>query len=263
MDLNRFTAKAAQALQDAVSLAKELRQQQVEPLHLFAALLRQTDGLVPLMLQKADRAPETVLGQILGALSVLPKVDLASDAYLSPEAKSVLEAAETYAGNMRDEFLSVEHVFLALLDAKQIQKTIRLDKQVMLRTLTDLRGHQRVTDPHPEGKYQALEKYCLDFTKLAREGKVDPVIGRDEEIRRIMQILSRRTKNNPVLVGEPGTGKTAIVEGLAKKIVDSDVPEPLKNKTILGLDLGALLAGTQYRGEFEQRLKNIIEEIKV
>ena len=173
-----------------------------------------------------------------------------------------MSQAETEAVKLKDEYISTEHLFLALLEQKKVVQLLDLDPQKVVQALKTVRGQQRVTDPEPEGKYQALEKYCLDFTSLARSGKIDPVIGRDEEIRRITQILSRRTKNNPVLVGEPGTGKTAIVEGLAKKIIDDDVPEALKNKRVLALDMGALIAGAKYRGEFEDRLKAVIKEIE-
>jgi ATP-dependent Clp protease ATP-binding subunit ClpB len=262
MNLDHLTTKAAEALQGAMQLAGKLSHQSITPLHLFLILVEQKDGLIPSLLQKLELDPEVVSRKTQDQLEQLPTVEGGAQGYFSADMKKVLDDAESAAAKMKDEYLSTEHLFLALLDQESVKRVLVVDKKAVEAALKELRGSQRVTDPNPEGKFQALEKYTQDFTKLAREGKIDPVIGRDEEIRRVMQILSRRTKNNPVLVGEPGTGKTAIVEGLAKKIIDGDVPDALKGKKLLSLDMGALIAGAKYRGEFEDRLKAVIKEIE-
>jgi len=262
MNFERYTTKAAEAVQGTLELAATLGQQALGPLHVLLILLNQKEGLVPTLLQKLEHNPDAVSERVKKALSALPKVTGGTQPYLTQDLKKIFDQAESEAGKLKDEYISTEHLFLALLDQEEVQKVLPLKKKEVLEVLRELRGSQRVTDRDPEGKYQVLEKYTQDFTRLARDGKIDPVIGRDDEIRRIMQILSRRTKNNPVLVGEPGTGKTAIVEGLAKKIVDGDVPDPLKGKRVLTLDLGAMLAGTKYRGEFEDRLKALLREIE-
>jgi ATP-dependent Clp protease ATP-binding subunit ClpB len=262
MNFDRYTTKASEAVQDAMQLAGKLKHSQIEIWHLLLALVEQVGGIIPNLLEQLDKNPETIASLIRKEFKQLPSTDAPTQAYASPELSRVLSQAETEAVKLKDEYISTEHLFLALLNQKKIIELIDLDPKQVVQTLKTVRGQQRVTDPEPEGKYQALEKYCLDFTSLARSGKIDPVIGRNEEIRRITQILSRRTKNNPVLVGEPGTGKTAIVEGLAKKIIDDDVPEALKNKRILALDMGSLIAGAKYRGEFEDRLKAVIKEIE-
>jgi len=262
MNFERYTTKAAEAVQGTLELAATLGQQALGPLHVLLILLNQKEGLVPTLLQKLEHNPDAVSERVKKALSALPKVTGGTQPYLTQDLKKTFDQAESEAGKLKDEYISTEHLFLALLDQEEVQKVLPLKKKEVLEVLRELRGSQRVTDRDPEGKYQVLEKYTQDFTRLARDGKIDPVIGRDDEIRRIMQILSRRTKNNPVLVGEPGTGKTAIVEGLAKKIVDGDVPDPLKGKRVLTLDLGAMLAGTKYRGEFEDRLKALLREIE-
>lgn len=262
MNPNQFTTKAAQAIQESLQLANQHQHSEVTPWHLLVALIEQKDGLVPTLLQKLEQNPQSLADQTSEKIKNLPKLSTAGEAYPSSKFRQVLNQAETQAAKLKDEYLSTEHLFLALLEQSEIAKLLDLKPKQVLEALEQIRGNQRVTDQDPENKYQALEKYTQNFTQLARKGKIDPVIGRDAEIRRITQILSRRTKNNPVLVGEPGTGKTAIVEGLAKKIVDNDVPDALKNKTILNLDMGSLIAGAKYRGEFEDRLKAVIKEIE-
>jgi ATP-dependent Clp protease ATP-binding subunit ClpB len=262
MDLNRFTTKSAEAIQGSMQLAGKMNHSALQPLHLLLVLLEQKGGLIPSLVQKLEQDVSVLQAKAKQALAELPTTSEPTQAYVSPDLQKVFATAETEAGKLRDEYISTEHLFLGLLNNAEIKKIFDVDKKKVLETLQELRGSHRITDPDPEGKYQALEKYTQDFTQLAREGKIDPVIGRDEEIRRITQILSRRTKNNPVLVGEPGTGKTAIVEGLAKKIIDNDVPDALKNKRILNLDMGSLIAGAKYRGEFEDRLKAVIKEVE-
>lgn len=262
MNFNNYTTKASEAIQGSMQLAGKLSHQAIAPLHLLVVLAEQKEGLIPTLLGKMELKPEKVSSKAKEELGKYPRVTGGGSPYLSQELKNALDQAGKEASQLRDEFISTEHLFLALLDQPEIKKIAKLSKDTVLKELAALRGTQRVTDPDPEGKFQALEKYTHDLTRLAREGKIDPVVGRDEEIRRVMQILSRRTKNNPVLVGEPGTGKTAIVEGLAKKIIDSDVPDTLKEKRLLSFDLGAMLAGTKYRGEFEDRLKAVLKEIE-
>ncbi len=262
MNLEKFTTKSAEAIQESLQLALKLQHATIEPLHLLQALLAQTDGIVPSLLQKLEISSDNISKQIDSALNDLPSASQNTQPYLSSELNKVINQAESEAGKLNDEFISTEHLFLALLDQNQIQKLLHISKKEVSQALEKVRGNQKVTDRDPEGKYQALEKYTQDITRLAQQGKIDPVIGREEEIRRITQILSRRTKNNPVLVGEPGTGKTAIVEGLAKKIIDGDVPDALKSKRILNLQIGTLLAGAKYRGEFEDRLKAVIKEVE-
>jgi ATP-dependent Clp protease ATP-binding subunit ClpB len=262
MNPENLTTKAAEAIQGAMQLAGQLKHSEISPLHLLLVLIEQPGGIVPSVLHKLDQDPVELGLQLKEALAKLPTTSGPTQAHLSPALRQVFESAESEAGKLRDEYLSVEHLFLSLLNIKEIQDLLHISKKQVLEALKEVRGSQRVTDRDPEGKYQALEKYAQDITQLARTGKIDPVIGRDEEIRRVTQILSRRTKNNPVLVGEPGTGKTAIVEGLAKKIIDNDVPDALRHKRILALDLGALIAGSKYRGEFEDRLKAVIKEVE-
>lgn len=262
MNLDKLTTKSAEALQGAMQLAGEMHHSEIRALHLALVLINQKGGIVSTMLQKLEKDVAEVSTALQSEVSALPVVSGPTQARMSAELQKVFTTAESEAGKLRDEFISTEHLFLALLDISEIKNIITTSKKEVLNVLKEVRGSQKVTDRDPEGKYQALEKYAQDFTQLAREGNLDPVIGRDTEIRRVLQILSRRTKNNPVLVGEPGTGKTAIVEGLATKIIENDVPSNLRGKRLLNLDMGALIAGAKYRGEFEDRLKAVITEVE-
>jgi ATP-dependent Clp protease ATP-binding subunit ClpB len=268
MQLDKLTLRAQEALREAQRLAHERSHQEVDGEHLLLALLAQNDSLVPDTLRKVGVAVSGLKSDLETELARRHTVKGTSsaDLFLSPNLKRALDAASVQAGQLQDEYLSTEHLLLGLVaeggpSLKRIVQKHGLQTQTVLQALAELRGNQRVTDPNPEDKFKALEKYGRDLTDLARAGKIDPVIGRDEEIRRVMQVLTRRTKNNPVLIGEPGVGKTAIVEGLARRIVSGDVPESLKQKRVVAMDLGAMIAGAKYRGEFEDRLKAFIKEI--
>jgi ATP-dependent Clp protease ATP-binding subunit ClpB len=266
MDLNKLTLRSREALMEAQRLASEQNHQQVEPEHLLYALLSDPEGVIYPLLQSIGVSPRSLRDPLNDRLARIPKVyGPASEVQLSRATRHVLERAFTEATALTDEYVSTEHLLLAMLegatDVARMLSEAGLVRDAVMAALAEVRGRQRVTDESPEEKYQALERYGRDLTELARQGKLDPVIGRDDEIRRVIQVLSRRTKNNPVLIGEPGVGKTAIVEGLARRIVEGDVPEGLKGKRVVALDIGAMVAGSKYRGEFEERFKAVLREI--
>ncbi len=267
MNLNKYTQKAQEAVAAAQQLADGMDNPQIEPEHLLVTLLEQPEGVVPEIVRKAGGDPAALAKAGRDLLAKVPQARGGSQAALSPRLRLVADVAEAEAERLKDDYVSTEHLLLAIgaetgrSPAAKLLADRGLTRDHLLQALTGVRGSQRVTSQNPEGTYQALERYGRDLTELARKGKLDPVIGRDEEIRRVIQVLSRRTKNNPVLIGEPGVGKTAIVEGLAGRIVRGDVPEGLKDKRIVALDMGALVAGAKYRGEFEERLKAVLKEI--
>ncbi len=269
MHFDKFTIKSQELIQNAQTLTSRHQNQQIEPEHLLLAMLNEQEGIARAMLDKLGVSSDDVSRELVVSIDRFPKVSgsATGDAYISGRTKDVLDAAFAESSKMKDQYVSIEHIFLAISDEKkgeaaEILRQKGISRESILKVLMDIRGTQRITDPHPEEKYQALDRFSRNLTDLARLGKLDPVIGRDDEIRRIVQVLSRRTKNNPVLIGEPGVGKTAIVEGLAQRIVAGDISETLKNRRLVALDMGALIAGAKYRGEFEDRLKAVLKEIE-
>jgi ATP-dependent Clp protease ATP-binding subunit ClpB len=265
MNMNKLTVKAQEAVQQAQQLAADHTNQAIEPLHLLAALMQDAGGIVVPVLAKAEVRTEFLEDKVMQSIAALPKVQGAGGQHISNDSQKVLQDAFAEANKLSDEYVSTEHLLLGIVASKstagQLIRDQGVTRDVLMKVLKDVRGNRRVTGQNAEETYQSLEKYARNLNDEARKGKIDPVIGREDEIRRVLQVLSRRTKNNPVLIGEPGVGKTAIVEGIAQRIISQDVPETLQSKTIYSLDMGALIAGTQYRGQFEERLKAVIKEV--
>lgn len=264
MNFERYTLKAQESIQKAAEIASENEQQAIEPAHLLKGLLLTDENILSYLFKKLNINRSSFDTELEPIIKSFPKVS-GQQPYLSNDSSSVMQRAEKYCREMKDEFITVEHILLGLITGKDktgvLLKNSGFNEKDVKAAVKELRGNETVKDQNAEGKYRSLERYSRNLNDLARSGKIDPVIGRDDEIRRVLQILSRRTKNNPILLGEPGVGKTAIVEGLAQRIVDGDVPENLKSKTIISLDMGLLIAGAKYKGEFEERLKAVIREV--
>jgi len=265
MNLNKLTLKSQEALQTAQEIAASYSNQALEPIHLLAALLQDAEGIVPPLLQKLGANMNYLKIKVNEAMERLPKVQGVAGTHLGTDLNGALQKAFDETQSLKDDYVSTEHLLLGLAEyrspASQLLKDQGATRDAILKVLQDIRGNRRVTDQNPEDKYQSLQRYARNLNDEARKGKIDPVIGREDEIRRVLQVLSRRTKNNPVLIGEPGVGKTAIVEGIAQRIVSQDVPEMLRTKVIYSLDMGALIAGTSFRGQFEERLKAVVKEV--